>query len=244
MSAGLRKNVSDATYRSWDDANAALRAAQRGGSRADVDRAQAEVRRVYEQMKRERSMRPNASAPSLSDLPDDAVRITDSIYAFISPRTMDWHVYEQLDNGRWALLDVKRTLRQVRQQYDPDTFPMEENGPADTVDESGETTERPSESDWKTICRMEQPQDALNFVNEYQARSLAPSLGRIEEVPSRSRSGRTSYVGQIRWIDGKKQPLDIVEKRYCDDAPSRRRTSRNPSRRPRRTSRKSRPSRR
>jgi hypothetical protein len=61
----------------------------------------------------------NVGRDALDELPDDAVMIADGIAAAID-RALDWRVYEELRDGRWRLIDVKPSLRSVRQRYAPD----------------------------------------------------------------------------------------------------------------------------
>jgi len=66
-----------------------------------------------------RRVRRNSRDASIAKLPDDAVMITEEIAA-VMDNALDWRVFEELRDGRWRLIDVKPTLRAVRQQYAPD----------------------------------------------------------------------------------------------------------------------------
>ena len=68
---------------------------------------------------RRRVRRNGRIGQSMRKLSDSAVMITDGIAAEIDS-SLDWRVYEELRDGSWKLIDVKPTLRAVRQQYAPD----------------------------------------------------------------------------------------------------------------------------
>jgi len=113
--------VSPEMLKEWDRVNYAVRLAEKSGDYRAAEAAKAEVNRVYREMQNVRlGISPNAyNREALDELPDDAVTIADGIAAAID-RALDWRVYEELRDGRWRLIDVKPTLRSVRQQYAPD----------------------------------------------------------------------------------------------------------------------------
>ncbi len=98
---------------------------------------------------------------------------------------------------------------------------------------------------WREIGRYNLPGLAINAAVAYKVTHHANYYGRVEEVPSRSRAGQTSWAVFVKAVDEPKQSLDVLESWYVGpdtghgDNPRRnpRRRSRRPSTR-RRTSRR------
>jgi hypothetical protein len=75
------------------------------------------------------------------------------------------------------------------------------------------------------IGRYDHPARALNAAIAAKMRSPATWRARIEEVPSRSRSGHMSWIALLEPADFPRQTLELLESWYVNPANARRTTS-------------------
>jgi len=72
-------------------------------------------------------------------------------------------------------------------------------------------------SKWSEIGRWKSPRAALNALIEFKLMSFAAWYGKLEEVPSRTRSGDTSFVVSVAAREGDKPSLSVLEKQYVTE---------------------------
>jgi hypothetical protein len=224
MYAGQRMGqnpVRPEMYEEWDRVNYAQRMAERSGDYAAVERAKAEVRRVYGEMQEQRMSRNSpqrlfihrrswgpywgVSLDPEGRLPHPASR------NYKTKAEAAAHIAAHM-HSQWKKLKRRGVLKNS------------------------------SDSEWTEIGRYDMGWRAFNEMTARQMQSAANIAGRIETMPSRSRPGRISYVVSLKADDGPKQSLDFLESQYVGPEYEPKNPFQNPrrrtSRRVKRTSRR------